>query len=255
MRSKHEHALHFVKSNAIALQYPTFRLDNTEDEVVSTMGFVEKMYPDRAIIVCQRSDAPSVQYVSANCKTVFGLDVREVMNMTLPDFLDLVHPEDIKDVDQCYSFINSLEPYDPAIYRFEMSYRLRHKKGHYNHLCEIKMAIQNSQGKFIYLNSYKDISSEEKFHGVRLHIYQNIQGAYKKINTYHPRRTADVFTPRQNEIASLIGRGLTNEEIANRLHVSVSTVKNHKNRLFKKARVKTSMELVSITHNLRTISE
>lgn len=253
MKSKHEHALNFVKSKTIGHKYPTFQIDNEKDEVVSIMSFVEKMYPDRAIIVCQRSNTPSVQYVSANCRKIFGLEASMMMKMKLPDFLDLVHPEDVKDVDQCYSFVNTMEPYDPAIFRFEMFYRIKHKSGHYIHISEVKMAIENSQGKFIYLNSYKDVSLEEKFHDVRLNIYQSIQGDFKKTNTYNPRRKSSVFTPRQNEIANLIGKGLTNEEIANRLHVSISTVKNHKNRLFKKARVKTSMELASITHNLGTV--
>jgi DNA-binding CsgD family transcriptional regulator len=246
MKSTHQPALHFVKSKAIGMDYPTFTMDSEEDEMVSIMGFVEEMYPDTAIIVCQRSPHPSVQYVSLTCKKVFGLEANALMKMTLPDFLDLIHPEDINDVNQCYSFINSTEPYNPSHYRFEIFYRLKHQHGHYVNICEVKMAIKNSKGKFIYLNSFKDVSSEGKFHDVRLNIYQHIHGDYKKINTYHPRRNSTAFTQRQNEIANLIRRGFTNWEIANQLHVSVSTIKNHKNRLFKKAKVKTSIELASL---------
>jgi DNA-binding CsgD family transcriptional regulator len=250
MKLKHGNALQFVTSKAISQPYPTFQIDEEEDELLSTMSFVEKMYPDRAIIVCQRSTTPSIQYVSANCKTVLGLEASSMMKMTLSDFLDLIHPDDVKDVDQCYSFINSIEPYNPAAYRFELFYRLKHKGGHYIHLCEVKMAIENNKGRFIFLNSLQDLSAEAKFHDVRLNIYHCIQGNYRKINTYNPRRKPGVFTPRQNEIATLIGKGLSNEEIAKRLHVSISTVKNHKNRLFKKASVKTSIELACIAHRL-----
>jgi DNA-binding CsgD family transcriptional regulator len=253
MRSTYQHALDFVKSKAIGSEYLTFKMDNEEDELVSIMGFVEKLYPNSVILVCQRSPDPTVQYVSSTCRKVFGVETNTVMKMTLPDFLDLIHPEDVNDVDLCYSFINSTEPYDPAIYRFELFYRLKHKRRNYVNICEVKMAIENSQGKFIYLNLYRDVSFEAKFHDVRLNIYKRIQEDYKKINTYNPRREPDVFTPRQNEIANLIGRGFTNEEIANQLHVSISTVKNHKNRLFKKARVKSSIELASFVHQLHSV--
>jgi DNA-binding CsgD family transcriptional regulator len=248
MKSTYQPALHFVKSKAISTNYPTFTMGSEEDEMASIMGFVEKMYPDTAIIVCQRSPHPSVQYVSLTCKKVFGLEAGAIMKMTLSDFLDLIHPEDVNYVNQCYSFINSTEPYNPSNYRFEIFYRLKHQNGYYINVCEVKMAIENSKGKFIYLNSFKDVSSEEKFHDVRLNIYQYIQGGYRKINTYQPRREAAALTQRQNEIANLIGKGFTNVEIAGQLHVSISTVKNHKNRLFKKAKVKTSIELASLVH-------
>ena len=104
-------------------------------------------------------------------------------------------------------------------------YRLKHQAGHYSMISEMKMAIEDREGKFIYLNLYKDVSAHEKFHSVRLNLYERVRGEFKKITTYNPRSKSDVFTPRQNEIANFIRKGFTNEEIASRLHVSISTVK------------------------------
>jgi DNA-binding NarL/FixJ family response regulator len=55
------------------------------------------------------------------------------------------------------------------------------------------------------------------------------------------------MTPRQNDIICLTQKGLSNKEIAEYLHVSVSTVKNHKQVVFRKANVKSSLELASVT--------
>lgn len=41
------------------------------------------------------------------------------------------------------------------------------------------------------------------------------------------------FTPRQRSILELVARGMTNQQIADRLYLSVKTVKNHRYRLCK----------------------
>ena len=42
------------------------------------------------------------------------------------------------------------------------------------------------------------------------------------------------LTPREREVLDLIGKGLTNKEIANRLYIEVGTVKNHVHNILKK---------------------
>ena len=42
------------------------------------------------------------------------------------------------------------------------------------------------------------------------------------------------FTPRQDQILSLIALGLTDKEIARRLGISLSTVKTHLRRMYEK---------------------
>jgi DNA-binding NarL/FixJ family response regulator len=70
------------------------------------------------------------------------------------------------------------------------------------------------------------------------------------MQTFIPRQSSSTFTPRQKDIANLISKGFTNMEIARKLGVSIFTVKNHKSLLFKKAKVKNSIELASITREL-----
>jgi DNA-binding NarL/FixJ family response regulator len=45
------------------------------------------------------------------------------------------------------------------------------------------------------------------------------------------------LTPREQEILELIGEGLTNQEIANRLYIELGTVKNHVHSILQKLNV------------------
>jgi DNA-binding CsgD family transcriptional regulator len=246
MNSQYQAIFQFVKNETISAHYPSVKM-NDSAELLSVLDFVEKMYPNRVILVCQRSETPSVQYASANCKVILGYDARTMMQMSLLELIKLVHPEDLQDVHQCFASINALEPYNPLDYRFEMRYRIKDMNGDDRYLFEEKMVLMNREGRYIYLSSLRDITSEEKFYDVELNIYQRIRSTFKKVQTYIPRQSSRTFTPRQKDIANLIGKGCTNMEIAHKLSVSISTVKNHKSTLFKKAKVKNSIELASIT--------
>ncbi|HSZ47541.1 MAG TPA: response regulator transcription factor [Streptosporangiaceae bacterium] len=52
-----------------------------------------------------------------------------------------------------------------------------------------------------------------------------------------PAELPDGLTPREGEVLALIAGGLSNAAIAQRLHVSLATVKTHINRIFAKAGV------------------
>lgn len=250
MRTQAQAPIQFVKSPLISANYPAVSIQSKEDELYNMMLFVENMFPQVAIIVCQRAESPSVQYVNENCRKVLGYDPAHIKKMTLADFLALIHPEDIQEVQQCFGFINASEPYDPVDYRFELHYRIMHKCGYYIPVTDTKMAIQYKGSQYIYINCIRDVTAEAKFHDVNMNIYQNIKGDFRKIQTYIPRQGQSDFTPRQMDIVNLMDKGFTNQEIAHRLSVSVNTIKNHKSLLFRKTRVRNTIELLRLTRGL-----
>ena len=63
------------------------------------------------------------------------------------------------------------------------------------------------------------------------------------------------LTPRQREIVTLAARGLSNEEIANRLVVSVRTVHNHLHQAYTKLGVHSRAELGGVLASARSGSE
>ncbi|MCL2073370.1 MAG: response regulator transcription factor [Marinilabiliaceae bacterium] len=52
------------------------------------------------------------------------------------------------------------------------------------------------------------------------------------------------FTPREKEILTLCSQGFLAKEIAEKLFISVNTVNNHKNNMFKKLGINSTMEMV-----------
>jgi DNA-binding NarL/FixJ family response regulator len=72
----------------------------------------------------------------------------------------------------------------------------------------------------------------------------------------HPLRPVRVdlaarfnLTRREDEVLSLIGDGLSNTEIAQRLYVSVTTVKTHINAIFAKLGVRDRAQAIALVHS------
>jgi DNA-binding CsgD family transcriptional regulator len=61
------------------------------------------------------------------------------------------------------------------------------------------------------------------------------------------------ITPREREILELIAEGLSNKEIAERVHVSENTVKTHSSRVFDKLGARRRTQAVQLGKELRLI--
>jgi DNA-binding NarL/FixJ family response regulator len=62
------------------------------------------------------------------------------------------------------------------------------------------------------------------------------------IETFFPPPTSHL-TPREQELGTLVAKGLANKEIAERLNLSVQTVKNHVHSMLRKMQVKSRSDL------------
>ncbi|HEX6151593.1 response regulator transcription factor [Nocardioides sp.] len=63
------------------------------------------------------------------------------------------------------------------------------------------------------------------------------------------RRALGTLTDRERDVAMEVGRGLSNAEIAQRLHLSVPTVKAHVSRLFDKLQVTNRVQIAIVVHD------
>ncbi|WP_062212510.1 response regulator transcription factor [Streptomyces sp. NBRC 109706] len=63
-----------------------------------------------------------------------------------------------------------------------------------------------------------------------------------------PRRDLDVLTSREREVLRFTGLGLSNSEIAGRLHISIATVKTHLNRTMSKLHLESRAQAVVIAY-------
>ena len=68
-----------------------------------------------------------------------------------------------------------------------------------------------------------------------------------------PESMALLLTDREIEVLNMIEEGLSNKQIASRLIVSISTVKNHAQSLFRKLGVSSRMEAVAVSRAMRSV--
>jgi DNA-binding NarL/FixJ family response regulator len=83
---------------------------------------------------------------------------------------------------------------------------------------------------------------------VQHHLIDAIAAAGAPPETASAPRLPDGLTPRENEVLVLIAEGLSNREIADRLHVSETTIKSHVNHLFAKTAVRDRAQAVSYAY-------
>lgn len=229
-------------------QYFSFEAETDTQRIIENLAFTERLFPDRVLMLCNRSH-PKLQYVGSNCYNIFGFDHEEFKNLDVQNFFALIHPEDLEGLKECFDFISSAEPYEPLTHRFVLHYRLKVKGGRYIHIRDEKAAIKTDTGKYIYFTMFKDITLHEKFFNVKLEVFKQVAGGVLKVCRFNPTHSSHVFTPRQKEIIKLIIRGFSTQEIADTLNVSINTIKNHKQSLFRKVRVKSSVELINFASN------
>jgi DNA-binding NarL/FixJ family response regulator len=60
---------------------------------------------------------------------------------------------------------------------------------------------------------------------------------------------SDVLSPRENEVLNLLARGLLYKEIAEQLHISTSTVRQHIHRIYEKLHVQNRTEAINKAYN------
>jgi len=234
----------FPKEENDQAQRNQFKAEQDDDIIFTHLRFAEMIFPDGGIMLCPMSHAKS-KYVGINCERIFGHPYDVLKKMDLAEFFELIHPEDQGPVQQCFTFVKGLEPYDPATHRFAMYYRVKNKNGSYVHIQNENIAIKTSNNTYLYLMLFSNVTSDKKFYQVTLDVFKQVKGNYIKSNTYNPKQKESNITPRQNDIARLILKGFTNQEIADQLNVSIFTVKNHKKMLFRKVNVKNSIELAN----------
>lgn len=223
---------------------PVFVAEQDEKIILSHLQFAEKLFPKSGLSLCPVSHA-RIQYFSQSCEQILGHSWLKLVKMSLPDFFGLIHPDDLPAVQQCFAFIKAQKPDDPELHRFAIHYRIMDARGAYVHIRNEQLAVRIRDNNYIFMMLYTDVSKEEKFYHVKLEVHKKINGNFRMIDTYNPQQDDKEITPRQNDIATLVIKGFSNREIAEQLGISIYTVKNHKQMLFKKINVRNSIELAN----------
>jgi DNA-binding NarL/FixJ family response regulator len=57
------------------------------------------------------------------------------------------------------------------------------------------------------------------------------------------------LTSRERQVIDLLGEGLSNKEIATRLHIAVHTVKSHVHNILEKLALRSRLEVAAFSHS------
>lgn len=202
------------------------------------------VFPESGLGLCPVSHA-GINYMSKNCEYILGHPHSALMKLGLAEFFGLVHPDDLPLLQQCFAYIKNLMPFDPEVYRFVVQYRIRNKANEFMVIRNENLALKVTEKSYLYLMLYNRAAEPEKFYHVKLDVHKKTNGSFLKIGAYNPQQEEKEMTPRQTDIARLVTKGYTNQEIADHLGVSLFTIKNHKKMLFKKINVKNSIQLAN----------
>jgi len=194
-----------------------------------------------------------IKHMSPDILHVLGLDPAKA---TFQDIINQIHPDDMEFVAKAeetilsYIFEN-LKGSSVLNYKISYCFRFKTADGSYQ-LFQHQAIVLSVDEKGAFgksLNIHTNIShiSDVNSHKVTL-IGIMGENCFIQLDlspTKPPVSLPGIFSKRQKEIIRLIAEGLKNKEIADKLFISLNTVKNHRKAILHKAGVNSSSELIA----------
>jgi DNA-binding CsgD family transcriptional regulator len=227
--------------------YSDTNLETDPLKIAECISFMERVFTDVVVIVCGRD---RVHYVSANCLDIIGYESNFFKSLTLEETVELLYPDDIKGFKSCVDKMLTVQTERYADYKFIFYYRMKNLKTGFCVIMDEKIAIETSPGKYVFLTLIKNISLDANYSNVKLLIQKKVKNKFVTIDEFVPLSSVRHFSARQQDIVKLVSQGLSNKEIAARLNLSVYTIKNHKQLLFRKINVKSSIAMLNSVKSL-----
>jgi len=201
---------------------------------------------------------PKILSVSEDLPKVLGYQSED---FTIHLFFNSIHPED-KDIfmrheQEALNFCLKLPLGKQKNYKIVHDYRLKKKDGTYirvlqqtvayeiNESCVLKTIIQHTD-----ISTIKT-SGESELHFIDLvgndSVYK-VQVSCLNTNLQHIQ-----FTKREKDILKLLDKAWTSEKIAEKLFISVHTVRTHRKNLLKKIGCDNTIELLKLVKSLNVL--
>jgi DNA-binding CsgD family transcriptional regulator len=218
--------------------------DSESTKIFTGAAFLENCFPHSVLILC-KINHPTIAYVSNNAKTILGYTASYLKSLNPEEYFSLVHPDDAKLVRMCYERMSQemeLKSYCPENWKFSMNYRLRSSNGKYLFVVDEKNAFQYEPGRYIHYSIVQNIENPKFYGHPFLGIYKKTALRFRKIQEYIPKVPNEQITVREKQILKYIESGMGTREIAESLHISKYTVRNHRSNLLKKTSTKTSIQ-------------
>ena len=216
------------------------------DDLLKSAEFLQSLFPACVFVLC-RYHHPHTPYFGANSEAILGHPAAHLRRLSPEEYFACVHPDDAKPVRLSFEYLQNWlhqppRP-DPVQHRVAVHYRFKAGRQGYVYLLEEQHCFPNRSGKPVYFSLIRQVP--EPFLRVKLEVYQRGGGDFRKVNEYVPRSAQEpVITPREKDVLLGIRHGLTSKQIAEKLSVSVFTVRNHRSSIFAKAQAHNMVQLI-----------
>ncbi|MBX9851311.1 MAG: LuxR C-terminal-related transcriptional regulator [Cytophagaceae bacterium] len=193
-------------------------------------------------------------YLSSSFKNILGYDVPEIMEGGPKSLFAHLHPEDSMELmhhtfKKIMDFYHGTPPEERKKIRCSYDYRLKRSDGKYVRLLQQTLVIDmDSEGKpLIDIGIASDITEYKKENKITLSLskYDQEMGFVTLNQEFGSGVQKDRISERELQILQLLMKGYSSKKIADQLHISVNTVRNHRQNLLEKTKTKNIAELIT----------
>lgn len=191
----------------------------------------------------------SLSHISPSLSEMHGFDPN---TLTFNDVLGAIHPEDIDFVIKAEAFLTKFFYENVGRekllnYKISYSHRCRLENGEYvlfNHQA-LMLTMDDDGGYGKSLNIHTRIDHLSSFNTYKISLIGlNGEPSYMNLSLEEDNKEFTEFSKREIDIIKLLGDGLSNTEIAEKLFISPLTVKKHRNNILSKSDSKNTAELI-----------
>lgn len=202
-------------------------------------------------------DTNQTRLCSKGVTDILAYDPGEV---DLDFILDLIHPEDQAAVEEfeeaAAAFYQTVSVEERWNYKTRYNFRLKSKYGRFKQFLYQRVPYTMTTEAVQYLCAFTDIDSlksDTDQHLSLVHLY----GGESFINLRVNRKIEPLseLTRREREVVRKFTNGSNIESIAEDLHISAATVKNHLKRIRRKTGAKSNVHLVALAKEKNRIIE
>lgn len=190
-------------------------------------------------------------FVSASVKEVLGYQHAFLNKGGINDFLRLVPAEDRLLLNKVYADIHAdyhrIPVEEKGLYRFDFNYRVQRADYRNVSVLQQTLFLQTLPSGFplLELSVLTDFSTYKSNALVQLQIYKKQEDSYTRVAAYQYDESLDKLTEREKEVLGLIAQGLTDKEMADKMFISLHTVKTHRKNILTKTNSRNAAEAVN----------
>jgi PAS domain S-box-containing protein len=238
----------WIRDRAVFLNGKPLQVKNPDEEKLKALNRIQRYQPvGNQFTYAMSYFSDELIYLSEGVEKLLGFGREQIKSVSF--FYDLIHPDDaemVKDLTiQAINAGSGKYRINPWEHVFHITFRMQRSDGSY-------INVQRQTGMLTKNEDHVMLTSFGIFTDVtHLTNSEEVQALMSgpEIRNYRFEPEGDdtspQFTRREKEIIEKLSAGLSSEEIAQDLFISVNTVNTHRRNILRKAGVKNSAGLMA----------